>query len=188
MEPSEDRHLNAVLKAWRGGTAASVADVWRQLAPNEQEAVLFRLLATHAEAGSETVEPEAGPDLPVGDLDATAAMAVVEETEVIPKLVEDLRGLTGAEGDDQAVRVEQPAVPNEYWSRWLRRWKISALVAAWVVTTVFAFTANTSTFGPMEWVVAVFGTVVLGGAFVGTLVNFAVAAISTRADGPTANN
>jgi hypothetical protein len=72
---------------------------------------------------------------------------------------------------------------TEYRSRWRQRWKWSVLVAAWAVTTFFAFTAETSTFGPMGWVVALFGTVVLGGLFVGTLANFVVAAIPAQAQG-----
>lgn len=191
MEHSEHQNLNSLLTASRNGDAVSVANVWRQLTPDEQEGVLFRLLAMQAEAGFETVETDARPDLPIDDLGDTAAMAAVEQTELVPKIVEDLQGLTHSEGDDQPVFSGPPAVSNEfaaYRSRWLRRWKISALVAAWAVTTVFAFTADTSTFGPMEWVVAIFGTVVVGGALVGTLVNFAVAAISTRAQGTTEND
>ncbi len=232
MKASEEQqHLKAVLEASQSGDAASVVSVWRRLAPSEQEAVLFSLLAMPTEPGAETVQLHGSPSLLVDDSDETAAvavveetelipkladdsdettavtvveetelipkladdsdettaMAVVEETELIPKLVEDLRGLSGSERDDRTL-LEQPAVPNEYWSRWLRRWKISAVVAAWAVTTVFAFTADTSTFGAMEWVVAMLGTVGLGGALVGTLLNFAVAAISAPARGPTAGN
>lgn len=191
MEPSEHRKLNSLLAASRTGDTASVANVWRELTPDEQESVLFRLLAMHTETGSETAEPHRRPDLPIDALEDTAAMAAVEQTALIPKQVEDLRGLTGSQGDEQPDFSEPHAPPNEfsdYRSRWFRRWKFSALVAAWAVTTVFAFTADTSTYGPNEWVVALFCTVVIGGASVGTLLNFAVAAISTRTQGPTGND
>ena len=210
MGPSEHVNLNALLAASRSGDAASVASNWRQLTPSEQENVLLTLLGMQLDAPSEAlavaseespdpperhvaetqaleaVASEESPDPPERHAAETQALEAVEQTELIPKLVEDLRGLTHSEGEE-AVLLEQPA-PSEYWSRWGRRWKISALVAAWAVTTVFAFTVNTSTFGPMEWVVALFGTVVLGGALVGTLVNFAVASISTRAQESTADN
>ena len=69
---------------------------------------------------------------------------------------------------------------TEYQSRWRRRWKWSVAVAAWAVTTIFAFTGDVSSFGPNEWVVTILATVVGGGLLVGTLLNFAVAAIRTR--------
>ena len=211
MESSANVNLDALLAASRSGEAASVASNWRQLTPVEQENVLFTLLGMQADVMSEgaVVASEESPDPPERDAAETQAMEavaseespdpaerpaaetealdVVEQTELIPKHVEDLRGLTGSEGDE-AVFLEKPAAPSQYWSRWRRRWKISALVAAWAVTTVFAFTVDTSRFAPMEWVVALFGTVVLGGALVGTLVNFAVASILTRAQEPTADN
>ena len=190
MEPLEHENLDALLAASRSGDSATVASGWRRLTPDEQEAVLFRLLALHAEAGPETFEMDGRPGRQIAGSEDTAAMAAVAETEAIPKIVDDLRGLSGSEGDDRLDVSEQVAVSSDlagYRSRWLRRWKVSALVAAWAVTTVFAFTADTSAFGPMEWAVAMFGTVVVGGALVGTLLNFVVAAIATRPPAPSAN-
>jgi hypothetical protein len=186
---SKEQSLSALLTASRNRDADSVASIWRELTPAEQESVLFTLLA-HTDAHSEAVpvEPDERPDPLMHGLGDTAAMeAVAEQTELIPKAVEDLRGLTGSERDEtEAPQASTAAVnePTEYWSRWLQRWKWSALVAAWAVTTIFAFTWDTSAFGPMEWVVAIFGTVVGGGVLVGTLLNFAVAAIPTQHQAP----
>jgi hypothetical protein len=120
-------------------------------------------------------------------MDETAALEPVEQTVLTPKLVEDLRGLSGSENDRPSTFRESAAVPDDptgYRFRWRRRWKWSMLVAAWAVTTTFAFTANVSTFGPMEWFVAIFASVVGGGLLFGTLLNFAVAAIPTHARAP----
>jgi hypothetical protein len=207
MNPSEEQSLTALLAASRDRDAGSVANIWRELTPLEQENVLFTLLGMQSDATWEgvavasdkspdpserssdqtaalvAVASDKSPDPPVRRAGETEALEVVEQTELIPNLVEDLRGLTGTENDHasdpqggRAVRTEI----TEYRSRWLQRWKWSVLVAAWAVTTFFAFTAETSTFGPMGWVVAIFGTVVLGGLFVGTLANFVVAAIPRR--------
>jgi hypothetical protein len=113
-----------------------------------------------------------------------------EQTQSIPKIVEDLRGLTASDTGGEASTEGWQASPSQltgYWLRWRRRWKLSALVAAWAVTTVFAFTTDTSTFGATEWLVALVGTAALGGGLLGTLVNFAVAAISARPKEPAAN-
>lgn len=173
--------MNALLTAAQNGDTEEVSRIWRELPPGEQESVLLTLLQTQVGTASDEASPESdeGLDPSLGD---TAAMDRVEQTDLIPEGLEELRGLTVSEGGDDAALAGKP-VQNEraYWSRWRRRWRLSALVAAWAVTTVFAFTADTSTFGPMEWLVALFGTVVGGGVLVGTLVNFAVAAISGTA-------
>lgn len=215
MKPSEEQSLTALMAASRNGDANSVADIWRELTPVEKEKVLFTLLGMQADVTSaaaavasdespdpperssdettvlEAVASDESPDPPERGPDETTALEPVEQTEVVSKQVEDLRGLTGTENDHVNDPQGGRAVPTEmtqYRSRWRQRWKWSALVAAWAVTTAFAFTAETSTYGPMEWFVAILGTVVLGGLFVGTLANFVVAAIPTRAQGPTANN
>ena len=214
MKRSEEESLTALQAASRNRDTGSVADIWRELTSVEQENILLTLLGMQsgttsegaAVASDESPDPperradetvlvavasDGSPDSPEGRAGETAALEVVEQTELIPMQVEDLRGLTGSENDHvndpQAGRAE-PTKITEYRSRWLQRWKWSVLVAAWAVTTFFAFTADTSTFGPMGWVVAIFGTVVLGGLFVGTLANFVVAAVPTRAQEPTANN
>ena len=186
--PSEEAPLNALRAASGDGDAESVARIWRELTPGEQENVLLALLeiqtqTSAAESTPTTVEPL---DPPVRDSRDTAMMARVEQTELIPKGIEDLRGLTVSEVSDEAAFAAEPALQNKlaaYRSRWVRRWKLSAVVAAWAVTTLFAFTADTSSFGPSEWVVALLGTVLGGGVLVGTLVNFAVAALPELSPG-----
>ena len=181
MESSERQNLSELLAASRTGNTAAVTDIWRTLTPADQEHVLVTLLAMQTDVDSEATPVEAAEsaDVLIGDLDDTAAMAPVEQTELIPQGVEELRALTRSEGDGEPSSSEHPAVPmelSEYWSRWRQRWKWSVLVAGWAVTTIFAFTGDTSAFGPMEWVVAIFATAVGGGVLVGTLINFAVAA------------
>jgi hypothetical protein len=109
-------------------------------------------------------------------------------TELIPKPVEDLRGLTGLANADEDIVQEAPAWHGSttYRARWIHRWKASALTSAAAVTMLFALTGDVSSYGPMEWFVAIFATVVGGGLMVGTLVNFAVAAI--RAPEPRSNS
>lgn len=144
---------------------------------------MLRLLATQPVADLGTAEPGGRTDASTHELDDTAAMAPLDQTQLVPRMVEDLRGLGASESDDVADAPHPPRIPKEptqYWARWLRRWKVSAVVAAWAVTTLFAFTTETSTFGPKEWLVGLLGSVILGGVLVGTLANFAVAAIPTR--------
>jgi hypothetical protein len=189
VKPSEEQSLTALMAASRNSDADSVASIWRELTLVEQENILFTLLGMHTDVSSEGVAVASGEvaDAPERRTTETEALAAVEQTEQIPNLVDDLRGLTGTANDhlnDPQDERAAPAETTEYWSRWLQRWKWSVLVAAWAVTTFFAFTAETSTFGPMGWVVALFGTVVLGGLFVGTLANFVVAAIPAQAQGP----
>jgi hypothetical protein len=189
VKPSTEQSLTALLTAGRDRDAGSVASIWRELAPVEQENILFTLLGMQSGVASEgvAVVPDEIPDAPERRTAETEALAVVvEQTELIPNLVDDLRGLTGTANDqlnDPQGGRAAPTQVTDYRSRWLQRWKWSVLVAAWAVTTFFAFTAETSTFGPMGWVVALFGTVVLGGLFVGTLVNFVVAVIPARTQG-----
>jgi hypothetical protein len=164
------------------------AERWRELGPDEQESVVLALLGLEPVAPApEAPAPEApaevtAPVEPVEDaLEDTAAIQPVGQTELIPKVVEDLRGLTATAGSfDEGAEDVAAVNPDDYWSRWRRRWKISAVVAAWAVTTVFAFTADTSTYGPTEWVVSLIGTVFLGGAAVGTLLNFVAAVPELR--------
>ena len=193
MKGSPDEKLIALQDASRAADGDSVARIWRELTPHEQEDVVFLLLGVEPDVPSEgkppePPEPDEQPDVAARSTDETAPLEAVtaapveavEQTVVSPKLVEDLRGLSGSENDPPGALDEAPAGPSGpdgYRSRWLRRWKWSMVVAAWAVTTTFAFTANVSTFGPMEWFVAIFGSVVGGGLLVGTLLNFAVAAI-----------
>jgi hypothetical protein len=190
MEPSERQNLSELLAASRNGNPDAVTGIWRKLTPVEQERVLVTLLAKQTVADSEakTFETAESLDVLTSDPDDTAAMAPVEQTELVPQGVEELRALTRSESDGEPTSSEQPVVPmelTEYWSRWRQRWKWSVLVAGWAVTTIFAFTGDTSAFGPAEWVVAILTTAVGGGVLVGTLVSFAIAAISTRPDLPS---
>lgn len=199
MTPSDEHSLDALLRASRDGDAASVANIWRGLTPEEQEDLLFTLLKMHhgGLSGVPLLEPDdhAGPaaESPVpiaADSPDTAATQGVDRTELIPKAVEDLRSLTASEREAEVTYSGLPATAGQqsgYWSRWRQRWKVSALVAAWAVTTAFLFTADTSTFGPREWVVAILATVVGGGILGGTLVGLVVAAIPARAGGSGAD-
>lgn len=188
----KQQSLDALLAASRDADSASAISMWRGWTADEQEEILLQLLGLHHAAGWEVADDEPAMDSSLGDPEETAAMAPVAQTELVPKIVDDLRGLTASDGDSPVADDEPPLPigPSAYWSRWLRRWKISAVVAAWAVTTAFAFTTETSSFGPQEWMVALFGTVVLGGGLVGTLANFAVAAIPTQdrpASGPSSH-
>ena len=113
---------------------------------------------------------------PVGEETSTR----LDETELIPKSVEDLRGLTGSDNDTdgggQAPDVRMGS--SEYWAQWRHRWKWSVLVTVWAMATVFAFNGAFDSFGPMEWVVGTFMSVVGSGLLVGTVINFAVAAFA----------
>jgi hypothetical protein len=178
-EPRDiDALLNGLRDAAAEGDAGDVAGRWRSLGSDEQEGVVLALLGLDPATVSPESPAEATAPIEPATvaLEATAGIQPVGDTELIPKVVEDLRGLTATSDRFDEGAEEVPAAdPDNYWSRWRRRWKISAVVAAWAVTTVFAFTAETSTYGPMEWVVSLIGTVVLGGAAVGTLLNFAAA-------------
>ena len=189
MVPAEQQSLAELVEASEREDASAVARVWRRLTPAEQEDVVFGLLAMHTAASSGAVGLHDGGDLPIDDQADTVAMAPAANTELIPKVVADLRDLTASEGDDEPPERPTAAVgPTEYWSRWLRRWKLSALVSAWAMTTTFAFTTETAAFGPTEWLVALLGTIVLGGGLVGTLANFAVAALPIGAERKTADS
>ena len=182
LSDSEDGKLSALWAASRDADVAAVARIWRELTPHEQEDVVFTLLGVQSGVSSEVMAPESdeAADLATSRGAETAALEPIEQTVLTPKIVEDLQGLSGAENDRPNDVQASPAGPSglaDYRSRWLRRWKWSMLVAAWAVTTIFAFTANVSAFGPMEWFVALFASVVGGGLLVGTLINFAVAAI-----------
>lgn len=190
MDPVEDQRLTALLTASRAKDAESVVAIWRELTPVEQEGVVFALLGmpVDAESGPSSVQPDDRPEPPLHAVEDTAAMDGLGQTELIPKGVEDLRSLTRSEENVHESATEPPSVSGQsagYWSRWLASWKWCALVAAWAVTTTFAFTADVSAFGPMEWVVAISGTVLGGGLLVGTLISFVVATISGRPHGPS---
>lgn len=199
VSSSEEEKITALRAASRDADTATVARIWRELTPREQEDVLFALLGMKTGVTTEvtTAEPGEPADLAMDPGAETAPMEAVEQTVMTPRLVEDLRGLSGSQNDRPDDSQETSAAPSgltSYRSRWLQRWKWSMLVAAWAVTTIFAFTANVSAFGPMEWFVAIFASVVGGGLLVGTLLNFAVAAIpmpppasqSTSSAGPPA--
>jgi hypothetical protein len=188
LSDSEDGKLSALRAASRDGDTASVAGIWRELTPREQEDVVFTLLGVQIDASTELMAPEPDEaDLAMSREAETAALEPIGQTVMTPRLVEDLQGLSGSQNDRTNFFQVSPAGPSgltEYRSRWLQRWKWSMLVGAWAVTTIFAFTANVTAFGPMEWFVAIFASVVGGGLLVGTLLNFAVAAIPLRAPEP----
>ena len=195
--PSDSRNLTALLKATRKQDVSAVASIWRDMTLAEQEAVLFKLLgmveeeaapdpmgADPDESRDFTLSPTSEHAAPGADETQLTPNPAPDETELIPKGVEELRGLTASDPDQRGdAPSEAPVMPpglTEYQSRWRRRWKWSVAVAAWAVTTIFAFTGDVSSFGPNEWVVTILATVVVGGLLVGTLLNFAVAAIRTR--------
>src|SRR5688572_28364119 len=124
MERSEEHNLAALLAAADNGDVASTTKIWRGLTSTEQEGVVFTLLGV-LEGQTERTEPmsavpkvhqESGPP----ELDEQAAIEA-EQTELILKPFEDLRGLT-ASGNDAADGVqESPDMPigsTEYWSQW----------------------------------------------------------------------
>lgn len=153
----------------------------------EQEDVLAQLLARLEDPVEATAPlPSTGRSehhtRVQGDLDE-AAPAAAGETELVPVSVDILHELSAASNDvDEGPHELLPASFDvaAYRSRWLQRWKWSALAAAWGSMTVFAFTGDVSGFGPTEWIVATLMNVVGGGLLVGTLLNFAVAAIPTQ--------
>ena len=154
---------------------------------------MFTLLGMQTDVSSKVMAPtpDEAPGLATSHEAETAALEPMEQTMMTPQLVEDLQGLSGSQNDRTNYFEASPAVPSgliDYRSRWLQRWKWSMLVAAWAVTTIFAFTANVAAFGPSEWFVAIFASVVGGGLLVGTLLNFAVAAMPTRAPAPTSTD
>lgn len=146
------------------------------------EADVTQVVPTPVEADATQVvaavgEPDGGPPTPT-PVESGA-------TELIPKAVDDLRGLTGSENEDGHSYAAEPVIPHDsgtYRARWLRRWKASALASALAVTILFVLTApDVYSYGPMEWFVTIFETVVGGGLLVGTLVNFVVAAMPNSA-------
>ena len=176
--------------------------MWRELASVEQEAVALTLLGMQTDAksggsaGDAEQRPRQKPDVtqlvtPVeadraqvvptpAEADATQVVMAAEPgaTELIPKSIDDLRGLTGSEIDEGGGPRESGVLTDgSYWSRWRLRWRRSALSSALAVTILFALTGEVSSYGPMEWAVAIFATLIGGGLLVGTLVNFVVAAI-----------
>lgn len=183
MEPSEEQSLTALLAAAENRDVASTTKIWRGMTPVEQEGVLFTLLGM-PEGQTDRTEPmsavpEAHQDSGLPELDEQAAIEA-EQTELIPKSVEDLRGLTRSDNDAADGDQESPETPigsTEYWSQWRQRWKWSVLVAVWAMATIFAFNGTFDSFGPAEWVVGTFAFVIFSGLLIGTMANFAVALI-----------
>ena len=124
-------------------------------------------------------DPDDDQEVGLGQMSETETR--VAETELIPKTVEDLRGLTRSDNDQVEAAAE--GTPdlwidlNEYWPRWRNRWKWSVVVAVWATATLFAFNGAFDSFGPQEWVVGILISVIGSGVFIGTLANFAVALI-----------
>ena len=183
MEPSEEQSLTTLLAAAENRDVAATTEIWRGMTPVEQEGVLFTLLGM-PEGRTDRTEPmRSVPNdhetLGPRELDEQAAIDV-EQTELIPKSVEDLRGLTRSDNDAANGDQEPPEMPigsTEYWSQWRQRWKWSVLVAVWAMATIFAFNGKFDSFGPAEWVVGTFAAVVFSGLLIGTMANFAVALI-----------
>jgi hypothetical protein len=194
MSTSEEQNLTALLAASRNRDGEAVTSIWREMTPGEQEGVVLALLGMQTDLTSAgiTVDPEERAGL-LSDRLGEGAPVPVESgrTELIPKSVADLRGLTGFETDEVGGSPvdEVPAQDfGSYRTRWIQRWKRSALASALAVTILFAFTGDVSSFGPKEWAVAIVATVAGGGLLVGTLVNFAVAAISAPGSHSAAGN
>jgi hypothetical protein len=176
MDPSEEQgpNLTALLAAAENADVASTTEIWRGMNPMEQEGVLLTLLGLPGEQADQTVSIGLGLDH-VGEKAAVQA----DQTELIPKAVEDLRGLTASDNDAGGA-VERPAMAigsTDYWARWRQRWKWSVLVTVWAMATIFAFNGKFDSFGPMEWVVSTFVSVILSGLLIGTVADFLVALI-----------
>ncbi len=190
MSSSLQPELAALLTAARSRDTDSALSIWRDMSKQEQEGVLVHLLALRAE----TSAGRAQDDTRVQDrLDEPPA--AVGQTELVPVSVEILHQLSASSDDvDDGPQELLPAKfdMTAYRARWRQRWRWSALVAAWGSMTIFAFTGDVSGFGPTEWIVATLMNVVGGGLLVGTLLNFAVAAIPMRdldhAEVPTTEN
>lgn len=183
MELSEEENLKQLLEAADKRDIASTTRIWRGMTSTEQERVLFKLLGMpegqtdRTEPMSAVPEDHERPGL--RELDEQGAIEA-DETELIPKSVEDLRGLTRSDNDAADGAQESPETPigsTEYWSQWRQRWKWSVLVAVWAMATIFAFSGKFDSFGPAEWVVGTFAAVILSGLLLGTMANFAVALI-----------
>jgi len=177
MEPSEEQgqNLTAILAAAENDDVASATEIWRGMNPTEQEGVLLALLGLPGEQADRTESLGFGLD----HLGEEAAMHA-DQTELIPKGVEDLRRLTASDNEDADRPAEAPALPigsHDFWSRWRQRWKWSVLVAVWAMATIFAFNGAFDSFGPREWAVSIFGSVILSGLLIGTLLDFLAALI-----------
>lgn len=187
MSSSFQPKLAALLTAARSRDSDSALSIWRDMSHQEQEDVLAQLLARLEDPAEATAPlPSAGRSEPhtrvQGDVEE-AAPAAAGETELVPVSVDILHELSASSHDvDEGPHELLPESFDvaAYRSRWIQRWKWSALVAAWGSMTVFAFTGDVSGFGPTEWIVATLMNVVGGGLLVGTLLNFAVAAIPTQ--------
>lgn len=183
MEPSEEQNLKALVSAAESRDVAAALKIWHGMTSVEQEGVLFALLGV-PERQSERTEPLAAVPQDeqksgLGELDEQVAVEA-EQTELIPESVDALRGLTGLDSDaTDGVRAAADVRigSTEYWSQWRQRWKWSVLVAVWAMATIFAFNGKFDSFGPAEWVVGTFGSVVFSGLLIGTMANFAVALI-----------
>ena len=183
MERSEEHNLAALLAAAENGDVASTTKIWRGLTSTEQEGVVFTLLGV-PEGQTERTEPlsavpEDRQESGLPELDDKTAIEA-EQTELIPKPFEDLRGLTGSGNDGADGAQEAPDVrigSAQYWAQWRQRWKWSVLVAVWAMATIFAFNGKFDAFGPAEWVVGTFAFVIFSGLLIGTTANFAVALI-----------
>jgi hypothetical protein len=183
MELSAQQNLTALRAAVENGDVASTTRIWRGMTSAEQEGILLTLLgmpegqADRTEPMSSVPEDDQESGLPEVD-EQTAIEA--EQTELIPKPFEDLRGLTGSGNGAADGARESPDTPigsTEYWSQWRQRWKWSVLVAVWAMATIFAFNGKFDAFGPAEWVVGTFASVIFSGLLIGTMANFAVALI-----------
>src|SRR5690349_2688902 len=135
MSTSEEQNLTALLAASRNRDADAVASIWREMTPDEQEGVVLALLGMQADLTSAgiTVDPEERAGLLSDRLGAGAPLPVESGgTELIPKAVEDLRGLTAAQTDEVGGLSEE-RVPAQafatYRTRWTQRWKGSALAS-----------------------------------------------------------
>ena len=187
MEPSGEQTLTALLAAAENGDVASTTKIWRGMTSIQQEEVLFELLGM-PEGQTDRTEPtgaetEVHQEFGLSQLDEQTVIQA-DETELIPKSVEDLRGLTGSDNDDADDAQEAPDMPigsTDYWSQWRQRWKWSVVVAVWAMATIFAFNGKFDSFGPAEWVVGTFASVIFSGLLIGTMANFAVALISRPA-------
>jgi len=182
VSSSLERKFASLRSAAKSRDADLALAIWRDMSEREQEDMVVHLLALRdrqAPATAELIsEGRVEPDDIHGGIGDGPTKA--GQTELVPVSIDILHELSASNDDfGEGPRAPQSLSVGmtEYRARWRQRWKWSALVAAWATTTIFAFTGETTNFGPAEWTVSILMTVVGGGLLVGTLINLAVAAI-----------
>lgn len=185
MKTSAEPSVAALLRAAKTGGLRAATEVWLAMTEPAKEAAVANLVAMlddESEVGA-GVAVAVGSQQRDGEQSREEIFDSPDPTEQIPKIVEDLRGLTGSETDQVDGPLVQPEPTFDstaYWSRWRRRWKWSVLVALWVMASISAFNGGFDSFGLTEWMASMLMSVVGSGLLIGTLANFAIAALPSR--------